>query len=79
MYITRNFSEEHPNEHLNEFFEKDSNNVSMFNIFEKYNINIYVQEKKGSEKFREISSKEEIFSPKIINIVYYANNYNGML
>ena len=78
VYVIRNFSEEHPNKHLNEFFEKNSNNISMFDVFQKYSVNIYVQEKEGSEEFRKIKSFEEVLNPKEINLIFYADNYNGM-
>ena len=74
IYITKDYSKAHKNE----FFEKNTDNVSMFEVLKSFDVKLYLQNSDINDEFELIISEEQVRF-KVFNFIIYSKDYNGML
>ena len=74
IYITKDYSKSHKNE----FFEKNTDNVSMFEVLKSFDVKLYLQNSDINDEFELIISEEQVRF-KVFNFIIHSKDYNGML
>lgn len=74
IYVTGDYSKQHKEE----FFSKNSYNVSMFEVLKSFDVKLYLQNSDTTDEFELIISEEQA-KFKVFNFMIHSKDYNGML